>query len=110
MTETNNIVIVGGGYGGIQTAIELEKSLISNKYNTNKSNYRIILIDRKSYFYHSVGSLRTTVEDNFEKKIMIPYSKLFKSDNNKVIQANVIGIHKNEVVIDEKIDNHDGNV
>nr|CAG8518059.1 5451_t:CDS:2 [Entrophospora candida] len=105
MSEANNIVIVGGGYAGVQSAIDLEKSLLK----TN-SDYNIILIDRKSHFYHSVAGLRTMVEANFENQIILPYSKLFQSNKNKVIQANVVAIHNNEVVVDENIDNRGGNM
>ncbi|CAG8824239.1 17407_t:CDS:1, partial [Racocetra persica] len=42
-----NIIIIGGGYGGITVATKLESAL--------HKTHQIILIERKTYFYHSVG-------------------------------------------------------
>lgn len=48
MTAKKNIIIVGGGYGGIGSARALEKRI------TNNGNYRIILIEKVHYtFYHA---------------------------------------------------------
>ncbi|CAG8650225.1 6833_t:CDS:2 [Dentiscutata heterogama] len=91
MTTKPNIVIVGGGYGGIAVATKLELAL----YKT----HQIILIERKTHFYHAIGGLRTIVEDGFEQKVMIPYDNLFKY-GGKVVHATVTTIHKNEVIVD----------
>lgn len=40
MTAKKNIIIVGGGYGGIGSARTLEKRIANN------DNYRIILIEK----------------------------------------------------------------
>ena len=60
------VLIVGGGYGGIQCAKSLDKT----------GQFFVILIDRKSYFFHNVGALRAAVEPDFARKILVPYDRL----------------------------------
>ncbi|CAG8506388.1 1609_t:CDS:2 [Ambispora leptoticha] len=86
-----NIIIVGGGYAGVQVAQDLDKSL--------SRTHQIILIEKKTHFYHAVGSLRAMVEENFEEKILVPYTLLLKN-GGKVVHASVTEIHKNEVIVD----------
>ncbi|KAI8096754.1 uncharacterized protein BX664DRAFT_324758 [Halteromyces radiatus] len=76
-----NIVIVGGGYAGINAAKSLEKKSLGD-------DTRILLIETRSHFYHSIGALRAGVQP-LDDRIFIPYSKLFNSPKNKVIQATV---------------------
>ncbi|CAG8656776.1 9528_t:CDS:2 [Gigaspora margarita] len=90
MATKPNIVIVGGGYGGIVVATKLESAL--------HKTHQIILIERKTHFYHSIGGLRAVVEDGFEHKIIIPYDNLFKYDG-KVVHSTVTTIHKKEVIV-----------
>eukprot|EP00058_Branchiostoma_floridae_P007957 XP_002593445.1 hypothetical protein BRAFLDRAFT_70777 [Branchiostoma floridae] len=63
--EDIHVVIVGGGYAGIQLA----KSL--------KNKARFTLIDPKEMLYHNVGAVRSCTEPGFVKKIMIPYAPTF---------------------------------
>ncbi|CAG8636195.1 10743_t:CDS:2 [Ambispora leptoticha] len=85
-----NIIIVGGGYAGVQVAQGLDKSL--------SRTHQIILIEKKTHFYHAVGSLRAMVEENFEEQILVPYTLLLKN-GGKVVHATVTEIHKNEVIV-----------
>lgn len=41
------VVIVGGGYGGVALAKALD------------SQCNVVLIDRKDYFFHNIGALRS---------------------------------------------------
>lgn len=63
------VLIVGGGYGGTQCAKILDKT----------GQFFVVLIDRKSYFLHSVGALRAAVEQNFARRILVPYDRLLKN-------------------------------
>ena len=63
------VIIVGGGYAGVQCAKLLDKS----------DQFFVVLIDRKSYFLHNVAALRATVEENYARKIIIPYDRLLKN-------------------------------
>ncbi|CAG8784470.1 601_t:CDS:2, partial [Racocetra fulgida] len=77
-------------YGGINVATKLELAL--------HKTHQIILIERKTYTYHSIGGLRVAVEDGFEHKIMVTYKNLFKH-GGKVVHATVTAIHEKEVII-----------
>ncbi|KAI9498453.1 hypothetical protein BDB00DRAFT_800365 [Zychaea mexicana] len=93
MTTTENIVIVGGGYAGVSAAQELEKQLAGN------SKYRVVLIDKKSFFYHIVGGPRAAVE---HINNIIPYSHTFKDmKKHAVVQATVVRLGKNKIHLDK---------
>ena len=66
------VLIVGGGYAGIECAKALDRT----------KQFFVILIDRKSYFLHIVASLRATVERDFSQKILIPYDRLLTNGTN----------------------------
>ena len=61
-----NVVIVGGGYGGMELASQLLKLGIP-----------FTLIDPKEYFHHCVGALRCAVDPDFTDKTIINFSKSF---------------------------------
>lgn len=92
--SVQTIVIVGGGYGGYAVAQKL-----ASKFNKSQS-HQIILIERKSHFYHSVAGLRTVVEDGFEEKVTIPYDHLFdKHGQGKLIHGTVTKLNKNDLIV-----------
>ncbi|XP_004386432.1 ferroptosis suppressor protein 1 [Trichechus manatus latirostris] len=80
-----HVVIVGGGFGGIAAASQLQAL-----------NVPFTLVDMKDSFHHNVAALRASVESGFAKKTFISYSETFK-DNFR--QAMVVGIDlKNQMV------------
>ncbi|KAI8147107.1 hypothetical protein BJV82DRAFT_508834 [Fennellomyces sp. T-0311] len=89
---TENIVIIGGGYAGLGTARELEKRFSGN------SKYRIIMIDKKSFFYHIVGGPRAAVE---HINNIVPYTKVFSEKKNIVAQATVVRFEKNKIYLEK---------
>lgn len=96
---TKNIVIVGGGFAGIGVANALEKALAKS----DDQEHRIILIEKKSHFYHAIAGLRSAVID-WDSQIMIPYTNLFQNKKNKVVQASAVQLEKNEIVLDQSIE------
>jgi NADH dehydrogenase FAD-containing subunit len=48
-SSVNNVVVVGGGCAGFPIASKLEASL--------PPNYRVILIEKRSFFYHTIGGM-----------------------------------------------------
>ncbi|XP_004470610.1 ferroptosis suppressor protein 1 [Dasypus novemcinctus] len=81
-----HVVIVGGGFGGITAASQLQAR-----------NVPFTLVDLKDSFHHNTAALRASVESGFAKKTFISYSATFK-DNFR--QGLVVGIDlKNQTVL-----------
>uniref|UniRef100_A0A8D1MIC5 Ferroptosis suppressor protein 1 n=1 Tax=Sus scrofa TaxID=9823 RepID=A0A8D1MIC5_PIG len=66
---TVHVVIVGGGFGGIAAASQLQAL-----------NIPFLLVDMKDSFHHNVAALRASVERGFAKKTFISYSVTFKEN------------------------------
>ncbi|KAJ3339293.1 hypothetical protein HDU93_008400 [Gonapodya sp. JEL0774] len=66
------VVIVGGGYAGVELAQTLEKSVTEDAVE-------ILLLEKKDAYFHSIGSLRAVVESESIDKVWIPYDKAFKT-------------------------------
>ena len=66
MTEDVHVVIVGGGYGGMCAAAELQKGGIP-----------FTLIDPKEYFHHNVAALRSAVDLSYGSKSAIEFEPTF---------------------------------
>jgi len=77
------VVIIGAGYAGTKLASSLDE----------KCN--VVLIDRKDYFLHNVGTPRGMVDTEFMKKCIIPYTALLK--NGHVVKAQVLKLTDKEV-------------
>jgi len=76
--ETKHIVIIGGGYGGMELAAELQNLGIP-----------FTLIDPKEFFHHNVGALRATVCQEWMKQTVINFKETF---GDKFIQAKVSNV------------------
>ena len=63
-TAEPTVVVIGGGYGGINLAKALDDE-------TN-----VVLVEPKDAFVHSVASLRALVEPEFAPRMFLPYDKL----------------------------------
>ncbi|CAF1159794.1 unnamed protein product [Adineta ricciae] len=87
VTKKPVVVVVGGGYGGVKCAQLLDKS----------GQFFVVLIDRKSYFLHNIGTLRACVEKNYANQIMIPYDRALT--NGCVVHAEVVSISSNGVFV-----------
>eukprot|EP01079_Euglenida_sp_SAG-EU17-18_P006546 gene6546-1167_t len=73
------VIVVGGGYGGAEAAKELDK------------HCKVLLIDKKPYFFHNIGSLRACTDPEFSKNIVIPYTHLM--NKGQFLQAEVVAVH-----------------
>lgn len=87
------ILILGGGFGGIRCALDLDKKL--------KNEAEIILIDRNSYHLfipaiYEVASAYGIKKDPFaiqlKKTICIPYTDIFENTSINFIQAEIANI------------------
>ena len=74
------VVIVGGGYGGIEVAMQLD-------------NYCIVtLIDPKDAFHHNIAGLRCVVQPSFTRKTLIPYEGILRHGSfvkDRVVSCNI---------------------
>jgi len=77
------IIIVGGGFGGIKTALDLEKQ--------NLPDAEIVLIHNKFHFeYH--GALYRTVTGRSPLEICIPLYEIFRGKNVEVVEDEIVNI------------------
>src|SRR3989344_1451476 len=97
------ILILGGGFGGVRCALDLEKKI--------KDRIQITLIDRNSYhlFLPSLYEVASTYEapkDPFAVKmretICIPYGEIFAGKNISFIQAEISAVDLKEKSVKTK--------
>ena len=76
------MVVVGGGYGGVNAAKALD------------ADAQVVLVEPKDAFVHSVASLRALVDPEFAPRMFLPYDKLL--ERGRVVQdrATRVGIHR----------------
>lgn len=68
--HTQNVVVLGGSYGGMHAATVLAQKL--------PPTHRVVLIERNSHFNHLYVFPRFSVLPGHEHKAFIPYSSIFK--------------------------------
>lgn len=96
MSDTHNIVILGGSYSGLGIAHGLLKALPGLKTQTGKS-YKVTMISNSTHFWFSVGAPRAMFIP-FPKDIMdsfIPIEKGFKqypSGLFEFVHAEITGV------------------
>ncbi|OXB74701.1 UNVERIFIED_CONTAM: hypothetical protein H355_001533 [Colinus virginianus] len=76
--ESVRVVIVGGGFGGIEAASQLKSWAVP-----------FVLVDMRDAFHHNVAALRASVESGFARKTFISYSVTF---GDSFRQGEVVGI------------------
>lgn len=88
MAKIQNIVIVGGGNGGLSVFNGLSSQLDPTRYN-------IILINNRSFFNHRPAGVRliATAEGNIEDTVLVPLKdSKFNTGNKKLIVGEVTSI------------------
>ena len=109
MSNTHNIVILGGSYSGLGVAHGLLKALPGLKSQTGKS-YKVTMIANSTHFWYSVGAPRAMfipypndIMDSF-----IPIEKGFKqysSDLFEFVHAEITGLETEKKAVLYKLMN-----
>lgn len=101
----SKIIIVGGGFGGVRAALDLEKKL--------GDRAEIILIDRNGYHLfapalYEVASAFGLAKDRFSvnlrKTVSIPYGDIFDGKRIQFVQAEVAHISPEQRILTTKSD------
>ncbi|CAB9504343.1 Apoptosis-inducing factor 2 [Seminavis robusta] len=88
------VVVVGGGYGGVRVAKDLDTASSSSK------DFQVVLIDRKNYFLNNIAGVPAAVQKGYADSMCIPYDKLFSERGNSTfLQAEVSEIRKDSVLV-----------
>jgi NADH:ubiquinone reductase (H+-translocating) len=81
------VVVLGGGFGGVSSAVLLAKKLKKNEAN-------ITLIDRNSFHLFRASLYEVATNEEPKKNIAIPFSAIFQSKIN-VVKGEVENINTN---------------
>src|SRR3954470_1302168 len=85
MTGEPTVVVVGGGYGGVNVAKALD------------ADVDVVLVEPKDAVVHSVASLRALVEPDFLPRIFLPYDKLLA--RGRVEHDRAVSVSAGRVVV-----------
>ena len=109
MSETHNIVILGGSYSGLGVAHGLLKAIPALKAQTGKS-YKVTIITNSTHFWFSVGAPRAMFipypKDNMDS--FIPIEKGFKqypSELFNFVHAEITGVEGGKKTVLYKLKN-----
>jgi len=98
MEKYKNIVILGGGFGGVRTALSLSKKLKGIKDN----NYRIVVVDKKEYhtFTPLLYEIATTSEqtaNDLQLKHFVTYNlkHILRDKHISVVEDTVLYVDIN---------------
>ena len=109
MSDTQNIVILGGSYAGLAVAHGILKAIPGLKTQTGKS-YKVTMIANSTHFWFSVGAPRAMFIP-YPKDIMdsfIPVEKGFKQYDSGLfdfVHAEITGIEGEKKTVSYKLKN-----
>lgn len=89
MSHLPKILILGGGYGGLQSALELQKHLSANKA-------QITMISKHDYHYQTTLLHKVAIGTLSARKARIYYRKILDSSKITFIKDKVLEIHPKE--------------
>ncbi|MGH7885334.1 MAG: NAD(P)/FAD-dependent oxidoreductase [Thermodesulfobacteriota bacterium] len=100
LTEKKRVLILGGGFGGIYTALELEKSV------GKKSNIEITLVNKENFFLFTPMLHEVAASDLDMTHIVNPIRKLLR--HVKFFEGNVekIDVDKKQVTVSHASERH----
>jgi NADH dehydrogenase FAD-containing subunit len=92
MIDQPTVVIVGGGYGGVNAAKALD------------AYADVVLVEPKDAFVHNVASLRALVDPAFAPRMFLPYDHLLARGRVEHDRAVAVGPHRVTVSSGKDID------
>ncbi|OGC54842.1 hypothetical protein A2797_02805 [candidate division WWE3 bacterium RIFCSPHIGHO2_01_FULL_48_15] len=91
--SVKNIVILGGGFGGLRTALTLECAIGKDP------GYKIILIDQNTFQLYTASLYEVAVGELTHRGILLPFNQLLKGKKVEFINSRVTGIDPKRKVI-----------
>jgi NADH dehydrogenase FAD-containing subunit len=85
LRDRPTVVVVGGGYGGVNVAKALDPEV------------EVVLVEPKDAFVHNIGALRAVVDPEFLPKIFFPYDRLLA--NGRVVRDRAVEVSADRVVV-----------
>jgi len=76
-----NIVVLGGGFGGLRAALDLERKLGRNK------EYQIILIDQNTFHLYTASLYEVASGELSSRCVLLPFHKILKGKNIRFLNA-----------------------
>ncbi|NIT04544.1 FAD-dependent oxidoreductase [Candidatus Saccharibacteria bacterium] len=82
--KEKNIVILGGGFGGLRVALDLEKYL--------GKGYKIILVDQNTFHLYTASLYEVASGELSHRSVLIPFSKILKGKEIEFVNAKITRI------------------
>ncbi|MGI5836536.1 MAG: NAD(P)/FAD-dependent oxidoreductase [Chloroflexota bacterium] len=82
------IVIAGAGYGGLNTALQLESRLSSS----TRDDWEILLVDRNSYHQHIILIHEVAANSRAPEEVMVPFANILNGKRISFIKGEVSGV------------------
>ncbi len=97
---SHRIVILGGGYGGLNVALELERRLS----RARRSDWEILLVDRYGYHQHIILLHEVAANSITLRDATVPFSRLLRGKRIGFLQGEVAGadLEQRSVAFDGK--------
>ncbi|KAJ1917725.1 hypothetical protein H4219_003037 [Mycoemilia scoparia] len=86
------VVIIGGSFGGIHAAKELERQCTSRQL-------QITVIEKRDKYYYNPAALRAVAYPQIIPWLWLPYDHIFNKPKNRVIQGSVGAVLPEQVVL-----------
>jgi NADH dehydrogenase FAD-containing subunit len=84
--SATRVVIVGGGYGGVNLAKALDE------------DFDVVLVDRKEAFSHNVAALRGLVDPTWLPNLFFPYASLL--ERGEFVQGRAVEVEPGRVTLE----------